>query len=588
MLHYEVAVPNPATHEVEVTLRFAADRDGEVVLLLPVWIPGSYLVREFARHLVSVAATRLLADGREVPLWVHKSAKQRWIVKGVRRGEMVVVRCRFWAYDRSVREALLSDERALLNGTSLFMVPEDRLGEPCTLTLVPPAEAGWQVATTLPAHVVDGQGFGQYQARDYHALVDAPITMGKIERLAFAVAGVPHEVVVTGATIDWDRQRLIDDLQKLCGAYARFFGTLPFARYCFHLHLTDQDYGGLEHRESSLLLSSRTDLPSLGMKTASDAYTRLLGLFSHEYLHAWVVKRLRPRSFLIYDYFHEQPTRLLWLFEGWVAYYDDLMLCRAGLIDPERYLGLLSDQLTRVVSDPGHRVQPLADASLDAWIKFYRPHPHSASLFTNYYTKGAVVACALDWRLRLRGSSLDELLLTLWRSYGEAEVGVTEDEIFAAVASLGGRTLCRWLQTQINEAHAEPLTALAPSMGVAVRYEYHPYPDLGVRWESGRNPLVIAQVLSGSPAEAAGLAAGDEVVAFNRLRVTPSNCNELLARYAPGEMLAVGLFREGVWQERTVQLAPATIKRVVLSAKAQRGQPARRLAAWLGRGEGKC
>ncbi|WP_217126625.1 M61 family metallopeptidase [Hydrogenophilus thiooxidans] len=586
MLDYHVSFPNPDDHLIHVSLTFSVPCSGTVSLSLPVWIPGSYLVREFARHLSALSVTITSKKGSARRSFAEKVAKNRWTIARVAAGDRVTVCYTVWAYDLSVREAFLSSDRALLNGTSLFVVPESSLDVPCRVTFeAVVAYPEWTVATTLCPETVDARGFGTYTARNYHELVDTPVTIGPLRRLGFTVAGVAHELVCTGAEIPFDEARLIADLKRICQAQADFFGTVPFSRYLFHLHLTDDGYGGLEHRCSSVLLAARCDLPWVGMGEASADYLKLLGLFSHEYFHAWVVKRLRPRAYQRYDYFREQPTTLLWLFEGWTAYYDNLFLRRAGIIDDVAYLRLLSEDLTRVLKNPGNQVQPLADASFDAWIKFYRPHAHSASLFANYYTLGALVACALDWQLRLRGSSLDAVLLELWHRYGRDEQGVSEREIFAAVARHGGPRLARWLLKQVATAQPEPLTKLAHRLGLEVEVERDTLPDLGVRWEeqernAGR--LLVAQVLAGGAGERAGLAPRDEVIAVERVRVTLSDWEPLLRRYRPGDTVSLHFFREGVLRECRVTLGEPAIKAVRLTMR-QRLTPsvAARRRAWF-------
>lgn len=585
MLHYSLAFPDPRNHRIAVTLTFTAAQAGSVALLMPVWIPGSYLVREFARHVIAVSASTT-RRGRQLPLPVVKEAKNRWVIEGVAANDPITVCYELWAHERSVRESFLSDDRVLLNGTSLFLVPEGRLDETVLLDLaLPPAHPEWTVATTLLPEQVDANGAGRYRAHDYHELVDTPITMGPLLRLPFAVQGIPHEVVVTGHTNRFDAARLIRDLSAVCATQIAFFGAAPFDRYLFHLHVTDEGYGGLEHRNSSVLVATRTNLPWEGMVGTPEGYRQLLGLFSHEYFHAWLVKRLRPREYRVYHYFAEQPTRLLWLFEGWTAYYDNLFLRRAGVIDPATYLGCLAEELSRVVVNPGHQVQSLTDASFDAWIKFYRAHDHSASLFANYYTLGAIVACALDWRLRERGSSLDEVVQALWRAYGHNELGVSEEEVFAMVEAVGERAVAEWLRRQVTSPQPEPLTRLAKRMGLVVETECDPFPNLGIRWHEGeraRGRLVVAQVLAGSSAEEAGLSPHDEVVAIDGVQVTPATWEKVCQRYSAGERVTIHFFREGLLRARQAVFAEPAVKRVRIACAQRAAAKIRaRRAAWL-------
>ncbi len=583
-LHYHVRAL-PRQHRFVVTLSFKAPAAGELTLRLPVWIPGSYLVREFARHVVSLVAWTQ-RRGRPQPLATIKCAKNAWSLFDVRAGQTVTCQYEVWAFERSVREAYLDEERALLNGTSLLLLPDGARDWRCVLELERPEGADdWCVATTLVPEAVDEAGFGRYRAADYDTLVDTPITMGRMRQLHFEAMGVAHTVAITGHGEGFDEERLRADLQRLCTTQIAFFGAAPFDRYCFHLHVSDDGYGGLEHSDSSVLLASHRDLPWPG-QAENPNYRKLLGLFSHEYFHAWVVKRLRPRRWRTYDYFQENLTRLLWLFEGWTSYYDDLFLRRVELITPAQYLEALSQTLTAVKTQPGHECQPLDEASFDAWIKYYRPHAHSLSLFANYYAKGAVLAAALDWRLRAVGESLDAVLLALWRGFGATGLGIGAAEVFAAVEAIGGKALARWLQRQVTEALPEPLTTLAPTMGLRVIEEREALPAMGIRWNAGakaRGTLVVEQVLAGSAAEAAGIAPQDELLAVGPWRVRPDNWDEVLARLPVGQKVRVLTAREGVVQERSLSVLPPGLRAVKLVTASRISAAVRaRREAWLG------
>lgn len=523
-IEYTVYCDDPAAHEFRVDMEVPLAGEESLLLRLPVWIPGSYLIREFTRHVLELTAEAVLSDGTRRPLAVTKIDKCSWRIVPPRGAHAVCCRYRVWAFDASVREAWLDTNRGFFNGTSLFLRVEGRIREEHRVRLVPPSDsrcAGWRLATALDrAEGTAPWSFGDYRAPDYDALIDAPVAMGPLEFVEFTAGGVPHTLAFTGQIEPVDGQRLAADLTAICSTTQALFGDIPFRRYLFLLTLTDEGYGGLEHGESAALLAARRDLPWPGMGAPSDEYVRLLGLFSHEYFHAWVVKRLKPAAFTPYDLFAENYTRLLWLFEGWTSYYDDLLLVRAGVIDADRYLGLLAKTATQVLTTPGRLRQSLAEASFDAWIKFYRPDENSANATVSYYAKGALLALALDLQLRERGASLDALLRALWERYGRSGEGMGEEAPFAVLHEMAGSRLARWLERMVQGTEDPPLAALLRRFGVQWREIAAALPDTGLRFE--RDSMRVAAVRRGGSAERAGIAPRDELVAINRLKATPA------------------------------------------------------------------
>lgn len=583
-IEYTVRCDDPAAHEFLVEMEASLAGEEALVLRLPTWIPGSYLIREFARHLLEFEAEAVLADGSRRPLAATKIDKCSWRIVPPRGACALRCRYRVWAFDASVREAWLDTGRGFFNGTSLFLRLEGRSGEEHRVRLLPPSDprcAGWKVATALePAEGTALWSFGDYRAPDYDALIDAPVLMGPLEFVEFRAGGVPHTVALTGHAEPFDRVRLAADLTAICTSAQELFGEVPFARYLFLLTLTDEGYGGLEHGESTALLAARRDLPWPGMGAPSDEYVRLLGLFSHEYFHAWVVKRLKPAAFTPYDLFAENYTRLLWLFEGWTSYYDDLLLVRAGVIDADRYLGLLAKTATQVLTTPGRLRQSLAEASFDAWIKFYRPDENSANATVSYYAKGALLALALDLQLRERGASLDALLRALWERYGRSGEGMGEEAPFAVLHEMAGSRLARWLERMVQGTEDPPLAALLRRFGVQWREIAAALPDTGLRFE--RDSMRVAAVRRASPAEGAGIAPRDELVAIDRLKATPAQWESVLRRRGAGARVPVHAFREGRLYEAVLELAPPALERVELAlAPRPTAQQRKRLNSWL-------
>ncbi|HEY4663357.1 MAG TPA: peptidase M61 [Comamonas sp.] len=502
-LHYSVALHDLHAHLYRVTLTISQP-SVQQRLSLPVWIPGSYLVREFAKNLQN-----LRAHQGEHTIEVQQLNKHEWEVS-CQTHLPLVVSYEVSAYDTSVRTAWLDQRRGFFNGTSLLLRVHGQEAQPHQLHVQPCATVPkWQLATGLPATAVDAQGFGTYIARDYDQLVDCPVEMGDFWSGSFVAAGVPHRFVVAGAPASFDGERLLRDTQKICEAEINFWGSAPHSNYVFMLNVTHDGYGGLEHCNSTALICSRPDLPRLGTDKASDGYIQLLGLISHEYFHTWNVKRLRPAELVPYNYDQENYTQLLWFFEGFTSYYDDLLLRRAGLIDNAQYLKLITKTLNQVQQTPGRLVQSVAQSSFDAWIKYYRQDENTANITVSYYTKGALVAMCLDLKLRQEGrASLDAVMRGLWqRCQGGA---MTETDVLSELQAQTGRSWQTELQAWVHGTDELPLQELLAAHGVKAETDKPaPAQALGLRVQESHSVL-IKQVLRGGLAEQAGMMAGDE------------------------------------------------------------------------------
>lgn len=364
MIHYDVELHDLHAHQYRVTLTVPQPA-AQQRLSLPVWIPGSYLVREFGRHLSALQARQ----GRNAVV-LNQIDKTTWQADCAGRAALSVSYL-VYAFDTSVRAAFLDGSRGFFNGTSLCLRAEGREREPHGLRLrgLP---RGWSVATAMST-----KGKLGFIADDYDELVDHPFELGRFWRGSFDVAGVAHEFVVAGAWPGMDGDRLLADARRICQTQITFWHGKrkpkpPFSRYLFLLNAVEEGHGGLEHRASTALIASRRHLPRVGQDPPGDGYNNVLGLISHEYFHAWNVKRLRPREMAQIDYSRENYTALLWFFEGFTAYYDDLLVLRAGLIDAPAYLNLVAKTLNGVAATPGRQVQSVAQSSFDAWVKYYR------------------------------------------------------------------------------------------------------------------------------------------------------------------------------------------------------------------------
>jgi len=521
---YRVRVLDLHAHLFEVTLTIAHPAAVQRVSL-PAWIPGSYLVREFSKSL-----QRLQARQGSKTLALTQLDKCSWQVDCATT-KPLVLSYEIYAFDNSVRTAWLDASRGFFNGTSLFLQVAGQEDAPHELTLVPSKSTpGWQVATGLTPAKITKNGFGTYLAANYDELVDCPVEMGEFWSGSFEACGIPHRFVVAGAPPSFDGARLLADTQAVCEAEIRFWhGPTPKGRarnkaphksYFFMLNAVDDGYGGLEHRNSTALICTRKDLPrrdSTALKPLpndakskpNEGYTTLLGLISHEYFHTWNVKRLRPSEFARYDYAKENYTELLWFFEGFTSYYDDLLLRRAGLIDDTAYLKLINKTINQVLQTPGREVQSVAQASFDAWVKYYRQDENTPNATVSYYSKGSLVALGLDLTLRQQGkTTLDAVMRALWlRCQGGP---MTEADLGQVLKELSGRSFANELASWVHGTADLPLKPLLQAQGVSVLEEPAQIAQcLGVRVLESAG-IQIKTVLRGAAAEKAGFAAGDE------------------------------------------------------------------------------
>ena len=588
-LDYIVTPVAAGAHRLQVVLETAVEAGTPVELVLPSWIPGSYVIRDFARHLLSIAAE---SDGE--PIDVVSLDRQRWgCTPG---GERLRVVCEFYARDESVRAAFLDDTRAFFNFTSLALRPAGRERDGCRVTLEAPAGIDdWQVVTTLAGEDIDSRGFGVYTADDYWALIDQPVAMGTaVEYVRFAVRGVPHAFVLLG-NHDADTQRLAADLGQVCEAQAAVFDELPAREYLFFAQITASGFGGLEHRESSVLQVARNALPARieprpGQATRSSAYETLLGLCSHEYFHLWNVKRIRPAAVAASDLQSEAYFRDLWAYEGVTSYYDDLGLVRAGRISEQGYLDRLATLATRIDRTPGRHRQSLAQSSFDAWLKFYRPDENTPNAVVSYYGKGAQFALGLDLKLRVETDgalALDDVMRELWQRHGRHDEPVPEHGLATLAAELSGLELADFVDAHLETTIDAPWADWLRYFGIEALFA--PASDdaalvqgrLGLRVGSEAQPRV-AHVFDAGAAQAAGLSPQDRLVALDGVEVVGSTLAERLRRYPSGAVVRMHLLRgdELLLREVTLAADAAGEWKLRIDSQADPAAHARR-ANWL-------
>jgi predicted metalloprotease with PDZ domain len=576
VIQYRIELADAAAHRYRVQLRVPAP-GAEQLLSLPVWIPGSYMVREFGRHLSGMQARQ----GRNDVDLVQQD-KTTWLARCSGRSALTVS-YEVYAFDTSVRTAFLDDSRGFFNPTSLCLRAHGRDALPHELSLAA-LPSGWDVATAMPA--VDGARH-TYRSAGYDDLIDHPFELGRFWRGRFDAGGAPHEFVVAGAWPGFDGERLLADARRICAAQIALWhgrGKPPFSRYVFLLNAVEEGYGGLEHRASTALIANRRDLPRIGQGAMTDGYLTLLGLISHEYFHTWNVKRLKPAEFVQLDYSRENYTRLLWFFEGFTSYYDDLMLRRAGLIDSARYLKLVARTLGGVRATPGQRVQSVAEASFDAWVKYYRSDENTPNSTVSYYTKGSLVALLLDLHLRRAGQgSLDDLMRRLWKACPSG--ALTEAKLFDEVASLGGTALAEALSGWVHGRSDLPVDEALADAGVTLAHEKTGWSAaLGLKLSEGPvSGSQVKAVLRGSAAAEAGVSAGDELLAVNGWRIR--RLDDAQQWVTDGQPFELTLVRRQRLRQLTVRphVVPAFAQQPTLAPDAKPSAAAGALRrAWLG------
>jgi len=603
-IQYRIVPRQPGAHLFEISCTIPHPDPAGQIVSLPAWIPGSYMIREFARNIVWLKAN---ANGQ--PIKAEKTDKTTW--QCAPADGPLTLTYEVYAWDLSVRAAHLDDTHGFFNGTSVFLRVHGHEMDAVEVEILPPEGERyrtWQVATALSRLDAKPFGFGRYRADNYDELIDHPVEMGAFTLASFDACGVPHDVAITGRH-NADLKRLTDDLKVICEYQIRLFDNeagetprAPMDHYVFLVMAVDDGYGGLEHRASTALICSRDDLPKATDKERSDKYRTFLGLASHEYFHTWNVKRIKPAAFMPYDLTRENYTRQLWAFEGITSYYDDLVLLRTGRISVEQYLALLAETVTRVLRGSGRLKQSIAESSFDAWIKYYRQDENAPNSVTNYYAKGSLAALALDLTIRTatnNGQSLDDVMRTLWQRYGSQGIGVSEGEIEKISAEIAGVDLSDFFNRAVYGTEDLPLQPLLAEFGVnmflraaenaadsggkpSTKAETSPRAVLGVK-VSGGSEAKLQNVYDGGAAQAAGLSAGDIIVAVDGLKVSGGNLDGRIAGYSVGATVNVHTFRRDELMQFNVTLQAAPTDTCYFKIPDnEEGQQIERRKGWLG------
>jgi predicted metalloprotease with PDZ domain len=610
-IRYRIVAKKPAAHLFEVSVTVDRPDPAGQRFRLPTWNPGSYMIREFARHVVS-------ANARQGARALHceKIDKTTWRCAPAKGP--VTLTCEIYAWDLSVRGAHLDQTHGFFNGACMFLLPLGFEQAPCELEIAPPPDAAcahWRIATSMRqtraptrrsaaklsagranAGLLPAKRFGTFVAADYAELIDHPVEMGDFAHAVFEAHGVPHHVAVSGRQRA-DLARLCADLKKVCEAQIALFEpetrAAPMEEYWFLVTAVGEGYGGLEHRASTALLCARDDLPLAGDKKVTPGYRRFLGLVSHEYFHAWNVKRIKPAAFAHYDLVNENLTRELWFYEGITSYYDDLMLARAGLIEPLSYLELLAENLGRVLAQTGRLKQSLAEASFDAWIKYYRADENAPNALVSYYQKGGLIGLALDLTIRelTRGArSLDDAMRTLWQRYGKHERGVPEGALEATLSETAGTSLRPFFADFVHGTKDPDFKALFAALAIELNWRSpngwlpnEPPPAwLGAKVAAdAQGEARLAHVYDHGPAQQAGLSAHDVVVAVDGLRVNAANLDRVIRSHPIGSAVKLHAFRRDELMEFKVRLETQPAQVCMLTMRDTPVEAKRRRNDWL-------
>ncbi|MDJ0636775.1 MAG: M61 family metallopeptidase [Xenococcaceae cyanobacterium MO_188.B29] len=571
-IFYQVAMSQPQSHLFEVTLKVNNWYKDELDLKMPVWTPGSYLVREYAKQVQDFIAED---SNSKKSLFSQKVAKNHWQIN-TENCSNITVSYRVFANELTVRTNHLDATHGYFNGAALFFFIPGLEEQAVQVKIVPP-QPDWQVITTLDS---PSEQENTFIAKDFDTLVDTPIEIGIHQLYEFEVLGKPHQLAIWGKG-NANAQQIIADTQKIIEVEADLYGGLPYEKYLFLLHLSGSGYGGLEHKDSCSL-----NYPRFAFRN-KDRYNRFMQLVAHEFFHLWNVKRIRPKALEKFDYERENYTTSLWFSEGTTSYYDVLIPLRAKIYNQKTCLENLSKDITKYLNIPGRKIQPLGESSFDAWIKLYRRDAHSDNNQISYYLKGELVSLLLDLLIRAKHNSqrsLDDVMHRMWLDFGKNEVGFAPEQLQAVIESVAAEDLSEFFHKYIYTTAELPFDEYLEPFGLKLKAttEDKPAPHLGIKVQSENNQEVVKFVEANSPSAIAGIDPGDQLLAIEGFRVTSESLSDRLKDYQVGDTIQVTVFHQDELKTLPVQLAkpqPSGYE-IVLIENASSVQQ-QNLSAWL-------
>lgn len=538
-VNYKIKLANINSHIIDIKLTIDnPDKKGQK-LSLPAWLPGSYLVRDFSKHIVAITA-RDKKTSKDIA--ISTLDKNLWQLAPTNNS--IVVDYQIYAYIKSVRSAYLDANRAFFNGANILLQVHKKEQLVHLLEILP--QENWSIATTLTKYTQKPNTV-IYQAANYQDLLDTPVEVSNFISCDFVVNNITHKIAISGKH-KANTQRLVDDVKKILSYQQNFFASSPFSEYLFLLLATNDGYGGLEHKNSSSLICKRDDLPSIYTQGITPEYSRLLTLFSHEYFHAWWIKRLKPQEFLQLDFTKENYTKQLWIFEGWTSYYDELFLLRAKLLSPQQYLSLFSQTVIKVVTSSAIDKQNLCDASFYTWTKFYQQDENARNSVVSYYTKGALLAFVLDVKIRKLSNdklSLDDVVRELYKRY--QFIGLKDNSVNELVSEMLEVDCSSFFAKFVDGCDELPLKESFAFVGIDYKLIAKiPQASFNCNFKKQQGFAVVENVFDNTSAQNYGLCVGDMLVAIDDIKINYDELDKTLARYPSGVNVSLSVFRDGV------------------------------------------
>ncbi|NEQ37757.1 MAG: M61 family metallopeptidase [Okeania sp. SIO3I5] len=577
-IQYKVSMPHPESHLFEVSLSVKLEQltpsllqaSKKLDLKMPVWTPGSYLVREYAKHLQDFCAY----SENERPLPWQKFSKNHWQIETLGVSE-VIVQYRIFANELTVRTNHLDSTHGYFNGAALFFYIPECEKNSIRIKVIPP-KSDWQVSTSLP-RIPNTEN--TFEAEDFDTLVDSPFEIGNHQLYEFNVQGKKHQLAIWGKG-NAEPEKLIPDIQKIIEVEAEFFGGLPYEEYLFLLHISGKGFGGLEHKFSCTL-----NYPRFSFRN-KEKRARFMQLVAHEFFHLWNVKRIRPKALEVFDYERENYTPSLWFCEGTTSYYDLLIPLKAGIYDVKTFLKGLGKEITLLLTTIGRKVQPVSESSWDAWIKLYRRDANSNNCQISYYLKGAMISLLLDLLIREKHQSqrsLDDVMRQMWHKFGKSEIGFTPEQLKGVIEEVAELDLGDFFKRYIDGVDELPFDEYLRPFGLQLKSEDNEWPDMGMNVVSENGKEIIKFVANQGPAQLAGLDAGDELVAIDGFRVNADKLSDRLKDYQPGDVLEATVFHQDELITHQVILAhPSPSRYQVVPVKNPTAKQEKNFAGWLG------
>lgn len=544
---YKVFLPNPEYHFFEVSLTIENWEKDQLNLKMPVWTPGSYLVREYSRLLQEFEA---FCPKKDKSIAWQKITKNHWQIDTLTTN-FINIKYKIYANDLTVRTNHLDSTHGFFTGAALFFYIPQYEDYPFLIKIIPPY-SDWQISTALP--VVEGEK-NTFLANNFDILVDSPFEIGKQKIIDFEVLNKPHQWVIWGEG-NINTKKVVTDTEKIIKTEAKLFGDLPYPNYFFLLHLSASGFGGLEHKNCCVL-----NYPRFGFQK-KEKYDRFMQLVAHEFFHLWNVKRIRPQALEKFDYDQENYTNSLWFCEGTTSYYDIILPFRAGVYDRQTCLELLSKDISQYLGIGGRKIQPLSESSFDAWIKLYRRDAYSNNCQISYYLKGQLVSLFLDLLIRKNTNSqksLDDVMRQMWLKFGQEEIGYSSQELKQEIETIAQQDLTEFFHLYLDTTTELPFNEYLEPFGLKLeaKTDKNTPPYLGIVVKKDGCSEKISFVDADSPAGKVGIDAGDELLAINGFRVTSETLNDRLQDYQAGETIQVSIFHQEELQTWELELAEA-------------------------------